>query len=237
MSVIQGGMAFDGMGHYVEGALRLLQFVEARRPTDRRFGANADARWSTFRGDLETADRIELMIRDADAEWPGGFGARLVYQLEGVAEDDPFGARWQGMDPVEAEELWRRLKRSPAPASLRDTLVAIATAWSVDLQPFARERIEPDEQLVVAGVSAIASTIETFAHGSSLDWADQVTVVASAPAPRQLAAAATALLNSSRASRIVAATAPSSAVRGARLIASSDADPADRAAAQRLVDG
>ena len=34
---------FDGAGHYVEGALRLLQYVEARRPTGRRFGADADA--------------------------------------------------------------------------------------------------------------------------------------------------------------------------------------------------
>jgi len=39
---------FDGAGHYVEGALRLLQCVEARRPTGRRFGADADARWNSF---------------------------------------------------------------------------------------------------------------------------------------------------------------------------------------------
>jgi hypothetical protein len=64
---------FDGAGRYIEGALRLLQYVETRRPTGRRF--DADARWSSFRGDLETVDRIELMLRDADAEWPGGFSA------------------------------------------------------------------------------------------------------------------------------------------------------------------
>ena len=61
-------MQLEGTGRYVEGALRLLQFVENRRPTGRRFGADADARWASFRGDLETVDRIELMIRDADAE-------------------------------------------------------------------------------------------------------------------------------------------------------------------------
>jgi hypothetical protein len=65
---------FYGAGRYVEGALRLLQYVETRRPTGRRFGADADARWSSFRGDLETVDHIELMIRDVDAEC-GGFGA------------------------------------------------------------------------------------------------------------------------------------------------------------------
>src|SRR5687768_1188859 len=107
----------EGQGRYVEAALRLLQFVEARRPTGRRFGADADARWGSFRGDLETADRIELLIRDADAEWRdpdgergGAFGARTVYALRAVAEDEPFGAQWPGMDPVEAEKLWRKLK-------------------------------------------------------------------------------------------------------------------------------
>lgn len=118
----------EGTGRYVEGALRLLQFVETRRPTGRRFGADADARWNGFKGDLATADRIELMIRDADAEWPGGFGARTVYALPGVAEDEPFGAHWEGLDPVAAEELWRRVKTEPAPSSLGATLTAIAKA-------------------------------------------------------------------------------------------------------------
>jgi hypothetical protein len=103
-------MQLEGIRQYVEAALCLLKFVEARSPTDRRFGANADARWSSFRGDLETIDRIELMIRDADAEWPAGFGPRVIYGLDGIAEDEPFGARWPSMDPVDAEELWRRVK-------------------------------------------------------------------------------------------------------------------------------
>jgi hypothetical protein len=97
-AVIQSSVMqrFDGAEHYVDGALRLLQYVEARRPTGRRFGADADARWSSFRGDLETVDRIELMIRDADAEWPDGFGARAVFAMQGVAEDEPFGSQWEG---------------------------------------------------------------------------------------------------------------------------------------------
>lgn len=48
MPVVHSSMMqrFDGADHYVDGALRLLQYVEARRPTGRRFGADADARAS-----------------------------------------------------------------------------------------------------------------------------------------------------------------------------------------------
>lgn len=66
--------------HRLDGT-GLLQYVEQRRPTGRRFGADADARWSSFKGDLETVDRIELMMRDADAEYPASLGARVVYGL------------------------------------------------------------------------------------------------------------------------------------------------------------
>ncbi|HEX8111701.1 MAG TPA: hypothetical protein VF516_28415, partial [Kofleriaceae bacterium] len=52
--------------------------------------------------------------------------------------------------------------------------------------------VTPTEHLVVVGPSAIAATIEAFAAGAALDWAEQVVVVASAPAARQLAAAGAA---------------------------------------------
>lgn len=229
---------FDGAEHYVEGALRLLQYVETRRPTGRRFGADADARWSSFRGDLETVDRIELMIRDADAEWPGGFGARAVFAMQGVAEDEPFGSQWEALDPVAAEELWRRVKAEKAPATVAAALASIASAWGMTLTAPRSEPVAPTDHLVVVGPSAIASTIEAFAAGAALDWAEQVVVVASAPAPRQLAAAATALLHASRPATIVTATDSASAPRrGARLVASPDADQADLARARALVAG
>ena len=229
---------FDGAGQYVEGALRLLQYVEARRPTGRRFGADADARWSSFRGDLETVDRIELMIRDADAEWPGGFGARAVFAMQGVAEDEPFGSQWEGLDPVAAEELWRRVKAEPAPTTSAAALASIASAWGVTLTAQRSEPVTPTDHLVVVGASAIAATIEAFAAGAALDWSEQVVVVASSPAARQLAAAGTALLNAARPATIITATEPAPAPkRGARLVASPDADPADRARAEALVAG
>lgn len=224
------------MGHYLEGALRLLQYVETRRPTGRRFGPDADARWTSFRGDLETIDRIELMIRDADAEWPGGFGARNVYALPGVAEDEPFGSQWEGVDPVAAEELWRWLKAEPAPTTAAATCKAIAATWGLTITNHRLDPIAPTDHLVVVGASAIIATIEAFAAGSALDWSEQVVVVASAPAARQLAAAATALLNAARPTRIFSPTDTAPVLeRGTRLVASSDADPADRKAAESLL--
>jgi hypothetical protein len=228
----------EGQGSYTESALRLLQFVESRRPTGRRFGADADARWTSFRGDLETADRIELLIRDADAEWPGAFGARTVFAMQAVPEDEPFGSQWPGLDPVEAEELWRRVKGSAAPAATYDTLQAIAAAWRVSLAHHPAEPVNPTDRIVVVGPSATAAVILAFAAGTDLDWADQVTVIATSPAHRQLAAAATALLNVRAATRMFKTADVAFAEKSsptARLVASSDADPADRAAALALL--
>jgi hypothetical protein len=232
-------MILDGSERYMEGALRLLQFVESRRSTGRRFGPDADARWSGFRGDLETVDRIELMIRDADAEWPAGFGARVVYALPGVPEDEPFGSQWEGMDPVAAEELWRKVKTEPSPQTPRAALNAIAAAWGIKLAKVDLGKVGATDQFVIVGASAIASAIDAFASGSALDWADQVLVLATEPSSRQLAASATALLNSQRAGRILSATEAANAkpVRGARLIASDDAAVADRSAAEKVVAG
>ncbi len=230
---------FDGQAGYVEGALRLLQFVEARRPTGRRFGADADARWSLLRGDLDTVDRIELLLRDADAEWPGAFGARTVYGLEAIAEDEPFGAEWQAPGPVEGEEIWRRVKATSGPTSTDAALQALAAAWKLTLSSFDPGPIGPTDHLLVVGPSAIAGTIEAFATGTALAWADQVTVIATPVPHRQLAAAAGALLNTTRPAALWRPTdqpAPKLSP-GHRLVASGDADPADRAWAATLLGG
>lgn len=229
-------LTLEGPGRYLAGALRLLQFVEARRPTGRRFGADADARWQSFRGDLRTAERIELLLRDADAEWPGGFGARTVYALGAVAEDEPFGAQWPSIDPIVAEELWRGLRAAAAPSTPDEVVAAVAAAWELPLASHTVGSIAPTDRLVVVGPSAIAATIATFAAGTALDWADQVVVVATPPAHRQVAAAATAVLNLTRSFPLLAHDAPDAATSvAARLIASPDADPRDRAAAETRV--
>lgn len=224
-----------GTEHYLEAALRLLQFLEARRPTGRRFGADADARWNSFRGDLATADRIELMIRDADAEWPGALGARTVYSLGGVPEDEPFGSQWEGADPVAAEELWRRLKKLPAPATPQGTLEAIAGAWDLAVAPYDVGVVKDTDQLVIAGASAIVAAVLAFVDGAALDWSAQVIVVASRPGERQLAAAAAAILNARATARIVQPGTSVRAGKGARLVVSPDARREDRDHATTLV--
>lgn len=223
---------------YYRAALVALAHVERRTPTGRRFGPEADARWSSFRGDLTTADRIDLLLRDADAQWPSAFGARTVFAQTlfgqaAVAEDEAFGPEWRSLDPVEAEELWREVTRADAPASVRDTLEAAATTWELDLVPFELAPFGAADRLVVAGPSALVETILAFVERRDLDFADQVTVIATPPAHRQLAALATAVLNATKSARVLTAQRAFSAPRGALVLVSNDADPADAAKAAK----
>jgi hypothetical protein len=219
---------------YYASAIAALRFLEQLRPTGRRFGADADARWSAFRGDLNTADRIDLLIRDANAEWPEAFGARTVFGKRAVAEDEPFGPDWQPLDAVDAEQLWRSAVSVDAPASAAEALGAAAAAWGVTLGGHDLGVIGATEKLVLAGPSAIGGALEAFRTGTALDWSTQVVVVATPPAHRQLGALAGALLRTTKATRIVAASTPGQALAGARLVVSDDAAPEDAARAQEL---
>lgn len=222
---------------FYRGAVLGLRHLEARRPTGRRFGPEADARWASFRGDLTTADRIDLLIRDANAEWPEAFGARTVFAERAVAEDEPFGPAFAPLDPVDAEALWRALTNAPAPADPRALITAIAAAWGLTLAPFDPARLDPSDRLVLAGPSAIAETAIAFYEGGrDLAWPDQVVVVATPPGHRQLAALGGALSGATRPTRLFTASdiPPIAATKGARLLASPDADPADLARAREL---
>jgi hypothetical protein len=212
---------------YYRAAVLGLRYLEARKPTGRRFGPDADARWASFRGDLTTADRIDLLIRDANAQWPAAFGARTTFAARAVAEDEPFGPGWTSLDPVDAEELWRAIATAPPAADLRALLSAAAAAWELATSAFDPGPIGAAEKLTVAGPSAIAATIVAFGAGRDLDWSDQVTVIATPPAHRQLAALGGALLGVTRPTTILATTATATTVRRGRLLLSPDADPAD----------
>lgn len=228
----------EGQRSYYAAALAALRFVEARRPTKRRFGPEADATWAAFRGDLGSSARIDLLLRDADAQWPGAFGARSPYALAALAGDEPFGAAWAPLDDVDAEELWRRGVAAPAPTGVREVLTRVAEAWGLALSPFDPGPIGAADKLVVVGPSAIAATIDAFSRGADLDWNDQVFVIATSPAHRQLAVLGAALVNASKATRLVTPDAPSPPPpRGARLVASADAAAADRSAAERASQG
>src|SRR5690606_19270262 len=97
-------------------------FVEARHPTGRRFGADADALWKTFAGGLKTSDRIDLLLRDADATWWGAFGARATFGLRAVAEDDAFGPAWVALEPMDGERMWRACTQEAAPGSNEEAI-------------------------------------------------------------------------------------------------------------------
>ena len=213
---------------YYRAALAALRFVERRRPTGRRFGSEADARWNALKGDLETSDRIDMLIRDANAEWPGAFGARAVFRFDQVSEDDPFGAHWEPFDPVDGEDLWAETLDAPEPMSLGAALDAVAGAWNIEIAPFGVGTIDATDRVLVAGPSAIAATVAAFAESSELDWHRQVEVVATTPGPRQLAALAPAWLNVNRPVRIIAADAPVEKLGKRRALVSDDASADDR---------
>jgi hypothetical protein len=220
---------------YYRGALWGLKFVEGRRPTSRRFGADADALWKGFAGDLSPADRLDLLIRDANAEWPGAFGARTVFDRQAVAEDEPFGAGWEGLDGVGAAALWQELGADPAPTDARGLFAAVAASWDLKLASFDPGAIAPADRLVVVGPSAIAATAARFAEQRDLDWVDQVVCIATPPEHRQLAALAAAVVTATKPTVLFSASAPKlpAAIAQRRLILSEDAAPDDRAAATR----
>jgi hypothetical protein len=111
----------------------------------------ADATWAAFRGDFGTSARIDLLLRDADAQWPGAFGARSVYDLAAVAQDEAFGAAWVPLDDVDAEELWRRVVAAPLPNSAADALAQVAQAWGISLPAMNAGAIGASDRLLVVG--------------------------------------------------------------------------------------
>ncbi len=226
----------DALAYY-RAALRALRFVEQRRPTGRRFGTEADARWAALRGDLITSDRIDLLIRDANAEWPGALGARAVFRLDDVAEDDPFGAEWAPLDPVDGEEVWRATAAEPAPTTLGAALDAVAAAWETKLSPFSVGSLGPTDRLLVAGPSAIASALAAFGESSDLGWLRQVYAVATPPAARQLVALAPAWLNVNQPVRVLAADEAVETLAPRRALVSDDASTDDRRWALALAQG
>lgn len=213
---------------YYRAARVGLWFVEQRRPSGRRFGPQADARFRALAGSLGASARLELLVRDADAEWPGAFGPRTVFSLSQVAEDDAFGAQWAGFwggeaesgvgvgFGVEAEELWRSaLPQVNDPAA---AFTAMAAAWDLSLAaPDAAiantlAELDPAQPLWLAGPRAIAQAAEHFARHETLDWSAQVTCVATPFGQRQLAAFGAAVADTRNPARVLTADAAKEAL-------------------------
>lgn len=214
---------------FYEASLRALRFVEARSPTKRRFGPDADAMWKGFKGHLTAADRLDLLLRDADIEYAGAFGARVAFAMPGVAEDDAFGPEWKSLSGVDADALWRRVLADALPSDVASGLTACARAWGIDLRPLDVAPPKPAERLLVVGPSAIVATAARFEGKADLSWSAQVTCLATPPSHRQLAALAAAFLQAPRPPAIVAASNQGTKIAFDRIVASDDADPADAA--------
>lgn len=190
---------------YYAGALAALRFFEGRRPTGRRFGPDADARWRDFAGQLGIEDRLDLLLRDADLEWSGALGARRAFGLDGVADDDAFGAAWESLPPAVASELWRANDVGPI-AGLRAFLDAFFGAHRRTLAPITLAPVAPTHRVLVAGPSALASVVLAFESKSELDFGQQVLVVPGTLLTRQLGALAPALLATGTPSRFASHT-------------------------------
>jgi hypothetical protein len=180
---------------YYRSALDLLRFVEQRSPTARRFGPEADALWRSFAGDLDTGDRIELLLRDADRQWGGAFGARAVFALRSAHEQDAFGTSWSRMSGREAETLWSATLAEPSSPDPIDLIAAILRDWKLAPPPFEPPKFGPSTRLAIAGLAAIVACLRQFLANPDLSWPNQVVVVAEAPGTRQLAAAAAAIFD------------------------------------------
>lgn len=214
---------------YFRTALAALRFLEAREPTGRRFGEDADVLWRSYATrQMSELDRLELLIRDADRQWRGAFGPRFVFDLPVGSDDDPFGPSWERAAPVPVRDLWREAFARPTPQSPGHVVAEWSAAWERPLSTIPFE-LSTNERVTLIGASAIATGIAALESRSDLAWHRHVEVVATEPAERQLALLAAPLLAAEGATVLVPR--PS---EGARLVTSDDARASDLAA---LVDG
>lgn len=177
---------------YYRTAIAALHFLDDRNGR-RRFGPDADARWHNFAGEgptsrqggarariLSVADRIDLLIRDADIQWSGAFAARTVFDLTEVAEDDAFGHAWGPFE--DAVATWHQVTLTPHIPDIAGLLSRISIFWKTPLRPAdPLPPLSPQSRWLLLGPSAVASAILAFAAAPGAVWHDQVIVVAGSP--------------------------------------------------------
>jgi len=165
---------------FYAAAVAGLRALDAAETSPRRFGRDADARWTSFKGTLTDADRIDLLLRDAAVTWGTAFSPAESFALFGLAPDEPFGPDWKSLTPTTA----RRHLDAPAAPLTPTELAAL-----IDIRPTPVEipTISPSTRLIIAGGSALIAVANAFAAQQGLSWSDQVLVVATTPAHRQLA--------------------------------------------------
>lgn len=181
---------------FYAAAVAGLRALDSRERVPRRFGADADRRWASFKGKLDEADRIDLLLRDAAVTWGPAFSPAEAFGLFGLAPDEPFGPDWHPLSPSAAR---RALAEPTSPAS-PGTLAALL---GIAPGPAPVPSLGPSTRLAVAGGAALVAVAEAFAGTPGLSWSDQVLAVATTPAHRQLAGLLALAVGSAARTRLV----------------------------------
>jgi hypothetical protein len=196
---VMGPLTLEARSAFYRAAVLGLRALDARETTPRRFGPDAEARWAQFAGALGAADRIDILLRDAAGTWGAAFSPSECFGLFGLADDEPFGPDWEGIDSTGAKRLLTELSGTP-------TLDQAASALGVKPSPIVAPPLTPSSKLVVAGGAAIVAVAKAFADNHALSWTDQVVVVATIPAFRQLAGLGAVMLGARGRTTIVRPT-------------------------------
>ena len=170
----------DRRDAFYAAAVAGLRALDSRERSPRRFGNDADTRWASFKGALTDADRIDLLLRDAAVTWGAAFSAAEVFDLFGLAPDEPFGPDWKPLPASTARRVLTDSTPTARPAELARLLGAAAHPVSVP-------PLSASTRLAVAGGAALVAVADAFAADPALSWSDQVLAVATSPAHRQLA--------------------------------------------------
>lgn len=186
----------DQRDAFYAAAVAGLRALDARERVPRRFGSDADTRWTALRGALTDADRIDLLLRDAAVTWGAAFSPAEVFDLFGLAPDEPFGPDWRSLGGGPARRVFAEAGPPPSPVEL---------ARLLGLQPrdVPLPTISAATRLAVAGASALVAVAQVFAEDASLSWSDQVLAVATEPTTRQLAALLAIFVGSAAKTRLV----------------------------------
>jgi hypothetical protein len=190
---------------FYEAAVLGLRALDARERAVRRFGADAEAHWTQFAGALGAADRLDILLRDATVTWGAAFSPSECFGFFGLADDEPFGPDWGGIDDQAAKQLL-------ADADGAATLDRAATVLGVAATPAPISTLTPATKLVVAGGAAFLAVAKAFAANRALSWTDQVVTIANTAAFRQLGGLAAVLLGARGRTVIVRSSADATSV-------------------------
>lgn len=181
---------------FYAAAVAGLRALERREGSARRFGADANTRWTSFKGALNDADRIDFLLRDAAVTWGVGFSPAETFGLFGLAPDEPFGPDWQ---PLSTAAARRYLDTDEALVSPEE----LGKLMNVAGGPVRLPAITASTRLAVAGGAALVAVARIFGERSDLSWSDQVLAVATKPVHRQLAGLLAVLTGAAARTRLI----------------------------------